>query len=98
MLLQETNKSKQLNNNHPNNLNAIAVAQRNARNVSYRRSIGESLEAELRARLEQRTTPPTSDGETSSSGGREIQRIIGNEAVARRRQAAISKQAHQLNR
>lgn len=35
-------------------------------------------------------TPQTSDGE--SSGGREVKRIIGNEAVARRRQAAINRQ------
>lgn len=35
-------------------------------------------------------TPQTSDGE--SSGGREVRRIIGNEAVARRRQAAINRQ------
>lgn len=35
----------------------------------------------------------TSEGDTSSSGGREVRRIIGNEAVARRRQAALAKQA-----
>lgn len=35
-------------------------------------------------------TPQTSDGE--SSGGREVKRIIGNEAVARRRQAALNRQ------
>lgn len=35
----------------------------------------------------------TSEGDTSSSGGREVRRIIGNDAVARRRQAALNKQA-----
>lgn len=35
-------------------------------------------------------TPHTSDGE--SSGGREVKRIIANDAVARRRQAAINRQ------
>lgn len=35
-------------------------------------------------------TPQTSDGE--SSGGKEVKRIISNEAVARRRQAAINRQ------
>lgn len=35
-------------------------------------------------------TPQTSDGE--SSGGREVKHIISNEAVARRRQAAINRQ------
>lgn len=35
-------------------------------------------------------TPQTSDGE--SSGGREVKKIISNEAVARRRQAAINRQ------
>ncbi|XP_069701361.1 uncharacterized protein [Periplaneta americana] len=42
-------------------------------------------------------TPPTSDGETSSSGGREVRRIIRNEAVARRRQAALAKQQREAN-
>lgn len=35
-------------------------------------------------------TPQTSDGE--SSGGREVKKIISNDAVARRRQAAINRQ------
>jgi hypothetical protein len=40
-------------------------------------------------------SPATSDGETSSSGGREVRRIIRNEAVARRRHAAFAKQQRQ---
>jgi hypothetical protein len=56
----------------------------------YERQLHRQIE-ELQ-RLSASPTPPTSDGETSSSGGREVRRIIRNEAVARRRQAALAKQ------
>jgi hypothetical protein len=59
----------------------------------YERQLHRQIE-ELQ-RLSASPTPPTSDGETSSSGGREVRRIIRNEAVARRRQAALAKQQRQ---
>lgn len=59
----------------------------------YERQLHRQIE-ELQ-RLSASPTPPTSDGETSSSGGREVRRIIRNEAVARRRQAALAKQHRQ---
>jgi hypothetical protein len=58
--------------------------------AQYERQLHRQIE-ELQ-RLSASPTPPTSDGETSSSGGREVRRIIRNEAVARRRQAALAKQ------
>ncbi|XP_033608263.1 uncharacterized protein LOC111866670 isoform X5 [Cryptotermes secundus] len=60
----------------------------------YERQLHRQIE-ELQ-RLSASPTPPTSDGETSSSGGREVRRIIRNEAVARRRQAALAKQHRQV--
>nr|CAD7438072.1 unnamed protein product [Timema bartmani] len=52
--------------------------------------VPESYEEKLRRQLDNQsstneTTPPTSDGETSSSGGREVRRIIRNEAGIQRR-------------
>nr|CAD7398069.1 unnamed protein product [Timema poppensis] len=52
--------------------------------------VPESYEEKLRRQLDNQsstneTTPPTSDGETSSSGGREVRRIIRNEAGVQRR-------------
>ena len=62
--------------------------------AQYERQLHRQIE-ELQ-RLSASPTPPTSDGETSSSGGREVRRIIRNEAVARRRQAALAKQQKQV--
>lgn len=47
-------------------------------------------ESEIQSFSSDNVTPQTSDGETSS-GGREVKHIIRNEAVARRRQAAINR-------
>lgn len=63
--------------------------------AQYERQLHHQIE-ELQ-RLSASPTPPTSDGETSSSGGREVRRIIRNEAVARRRQAALAKQQKEAN-
>ena len=62
--------------------------------AQYERQLHRQIE-ELQ-HLSASPTPPTSDGETSSSGGREVRRIIRNEAVARRRQAALAKQQKQV--
>ncbi|XP_068083498.1 supervillin [Anabrus simplex] len=62
------------------------------KDLTYQKKVRRQLEELQHLSSATETTPPTSDGDTSSSGGREVRRIIRNEAVARRRQAAINKQ------
>lgn len=62
----------------------------NLRDFEVKSKVRKHLEEVQQMSSSTEETPQTSDGE--SSGGREVKRIIGNEAVARRRQAAINRQ------
>lgn len=78
--------------------NAILEMLNNKKNKDVISELNLEIKSKVRKHLEEvqqmssstEGTPQTSDGE--SSGGREVRRIIGNEAVARRRQAAINRQ------
>ncbi|XP_049958498.1 supervillin [Schistocerca serialis cubense] len=76
-----SNAMKQINTNNVNRKQVTTEVNR----------VHKHLHSDHRLSLDLNTSQ-TSDGETSSSGGREVKRIIRNEAVARRRQIAIIRQ------
>lgn len=62
------------------------------RSSSFRSNLASILQKVEPKRIEEsKVEDKASDGESSSSGGREVHKIIKNDAVARRRQAGINK-------
>lgn len=62
------------------------------RSSTFRSNLASILQKVEPKRIEEsKVEDKASDGESSSSGGKEVHRIIKNDAVARRRQAGINK-------